>query len=81
MSCPCGLTKSEILQAGDLVVKGICQAPRRDNREILCGELLADHPAQQAGSPPPLPPISSQCIRLFVYLHSLMILSEVTVVK
>ena len=80
MSCPCGLTKSEILQAGDLVVKGICQAPRRDNREILCGELLADHPAQQSGSPPPLPPISSQCI-LFVYLHSLMILSEVTVVK
>ena len=38
------MTKSELLKAGDLVVKGVCQAPRLDNPEVLCQELLSRHP-------------------------------------
>ena len=52
LPCPCGLPYEDVREAC-LANKFICPAPRRANRSVQCGELLADHPYRPAFQAPP----------------------------
>ena len=46
MSCPCALTRAEVLSAHLIGDGGVCTAFKKGSRTERCGELLADHPAE-----------------------------------
>jgi hypothetical protein len=47
-TCPCGLTQEQLDRHGLVGPGGVCTAFRKGSRTETCGELLADHPHQQA---------------------------------
>jgi hypothetical protein len=56
MSCPCGLTKQEVLELAKLtnggvaLVGGYCQNPLADGSVGICGRALGAHPSSQQTS-------------------------------
>ena len=51
MSCPCGLTKEEVIDLDKRervpLVRGRCQNPLADGSDGICGKALGAHPLQQ----------------------------------
>jgi hypothetical protein len=51
MSCPCGLTKEEVLEVarkhGVPLAEGKCQNPLADGSDGKCGKALGAHPSSQ----------------------------------
>ena len=49
MTCPCGLTRDEVLRCHEgkicLLVNKRCQNDRIDGIEGVCNEILASHPS------------------------------------
>jgi hypothetical protein len=51
MSCPCGLTKEEVLEVAEKhgvpLIGGKCQNPLADGSDGVCGKALGAHPSSQ----------------------------------
>ena len=51
MSCPCGLTRREVVELADKkyvpLVAGKCQNPLADGADGICGRSIGAHPTSQ----------------------------------